>query len=165
MTPDCQFREVQKWSRLVSWPVVVVGWSSVAVFATSQGDSSVQYIALALAIVCIPLTCLLLEWMGPTVEVRDGLLSYSIWPFYRREFDLSEVSSCMAKTFHPPGNDVQWKRAAYRTVPDTHYVELRLRDGRVIDITTLHPERMVEAIRRARALEHHEGRTNRAVTQ
>jgi hypothetical protein len=169
MESECQFREVQKWSRLLSWPLIAVGGVAVATFAQDTVDSDFRWIVQTAAIAMIPVGWLLLEFAGPRLEVTKGRILYSIWPFYRKEIELTEVLSLDAKTFHPPGNYVSWfgrgfVAARTRSVPDTHYVELRLRDGSVIDITTLEPNRLAEAIRKARALGNHEARVNGAVS-
>jgi hypothetical protein len=162
MEAECQFREVQRWSRLVSWPLIALGGVAVATFAQDAADSDYRWIVQTAAIAMIPVGCLLLEVAGPRLEVKDGKILYSIWPFYKKEIDLEEVQSSEAKTFHPSGNYVRWKRY---TVQDTHYTELRLVDGSVVDITTLEPRRLAEAIRKARALENHDAGMNSVVSQ
>jgi hypothetical protein len=157
MEDGCQFRETQPWPRLLTWPLAAAAFL-VPIVLFNEFDNVFGIVLQAMAITCIPLTWLLLEWMGPTVEVRDGTLTYMIWPFYRRQLNLAEVKSCVTKTFHPPGNDVQYHYRGYVAVPDTHYVELSLVGDRVVDITTNHPERLADAIRRAQAVEHHDSR-------
>jgi hypothetical protein len=148
MERQVQFVERQSWPRFTTWPMITVGGIAVAAFAFDELAWPLRAISQTLAIVSIPLLCLLLEWMGPIVEVVQGIVSYEIWPFYRKEIDLSQMKSCTTRTFHPPGNDVTYRTRGYRRVPETHYVELWLTDGRVIDLTTNHPERLAEAIRR-----------------
>ena len=139
-----QFVETQHWPRLITWPVVTAGGLSVAAFAFGEAVWPLREISQVLAVVSIPLGWILLEWMGPTIEVSRGMLRYSIWPFYRKEIDLSQLKSCKSKTFHP-GSTGKY------TIPDRHYIELWLTDGRVIVVTTEHPERLAEAIRRESA--------------
>jgi hypothetical protein len=163
MTSNRQFREVQRWSRLISWPLVALGGIAVATFA-QDSDADSRWIVQTAALSMIPLGWLLLELAGPRLEVKDGKISYSIWPVYRKEIEIAEVTSSTTKTFHPPGNDVSWYGRGGRSrmlysVADTHYVELHLRDGSVVDLTTMHPERLAEAIRRGRLVEEY---TNRA---
>src|SRR5881227_3984930 len=149
MAHECQFREVQRWSRLISWPLVAIGGIAIATFA-QDSDWDSRWIVQTVALASIPLGCLLLELSGPRLEVKDGKISYSIWPFYRKEIDVAEVTSSTIKTFHPPGNYISRYRGLRGTsqtlflVPDTHYVELHLRDGSVVDLTTMYPERLAE---------------------
>jgi hypothetical protein len=162
MEQECQFREVQRWSRLISWPLVAIGGIAIATFA-QDSDLDSRWIVQTVALASIPLGCLLLELSGPRLEVKDGKISYSIWPFYRKEIDVAEVTSSTIKTFHPPGNyGSRYGRLGrigmMYSVPDTHYVELHLRDGSVVDLTTLHPERLAEAIRRGRVVEEYMNR-------
>jgi len=88
MNNKCRFREVQRWPRFIAWPLIIVAWSGVGFFAMSQGDSYLNIFALMLAIIAIPFSFFLLEWMGPTVEVSQERLTFSIWPFYRKDIAL-----------------------------------------------------------------------------
>src|SRR4051812_35467789 len=117
MEDEVKFVERQRWPRLLVWPMVTVGGVGVAAFAFDDVGWPMRAVSQTLAIISIPLLCLLLEWMGPTVEVGQGILSYAIWPFYSKEVDLSQVKSCATRTFYPPGNNVTYRTRGYMRVP------------------------------------------------
>lgn len=87
-------------------------------------------------------------------EVRPGTLAVRLRPFAGREIALDDVESCEPRTYRPIREYLGWgwrigPGGEALTVPGTQGVQLVMRGGKRLLISSRQPQRLAEAIRSA----------------
>ena len=87
-------------------------------------------------------------------EVRPGTLAVRLRPFTKREIPLSDVESCEPRTYRPIRDYLGWgwrvgPAGRALTVPGRRGVQLILRGGERLLISSHQPEKLSDAIRSA----------------
>jgi hypothetical protein len=142
------FREESRLPRLITWPLVLIGAGALS-WAAGSMDNMERKLFLVAVIGAVPWVLLSLEFFLPVIEVRETELRFSFLPFYRRRVSISDIEHWTIMTYPRP---VQFGRGSWMT--RKHCAEFTRKDGSVFTITLAHPERLAEAVERAKASMH-----------
>ena len=138
------FREQSRLPRLLTWPLVLL---CAGVIASSSlqwlhGMPTIVFMSMVIGgTLCV---LFLLELVALVLEVRDTEVRFSFAPFYRRRFNTANIQHWTIRTYHSRGGYVGLWSRSWR--PPRHCVELAMKDGSIVTITSAHPAQFSHAI-------------------
>jgi hypothetical protein len=147
-------RGVPSWLGVVLIASGVAGAVFVLLFSRRHYSDPVFWLAALPGLAALVLSPLAIAMWRLETEVRPGSLAVRLRPFTRREILLSNVESCEARTYRPMRDYLGWgcrvgPAGRALTVPGRHGVQLTLRGGERLLISSAQPEKLADAIRSA----------------
>jgi hypothetical protein len=150
------YYETHHVNRWLSWPLVACGGLATGIAGGSDlGDSARRMYVVGILFVSIGIL-LLLEFVGPVVEIEDGELRFWLFPLFRYEVDLGQIREIRVGKWEAQGNYVPFRSQSTPPgflrrgfVPPTHYVEVSLFDEGKRYFITNHPYRLKWALEQA----------------
>ncbi len=142
------------WLGVTVFAAGIAGAVAILVSSRDQVAEPLFWLAAAPGAAAAVLAALAMARWRLETEVRPGLLRVRLRPLRAREIGLEDLTSCEARTYRPFADYLGWgwrvgPAGHALTVPGTTGVQLALKSGERLLISSARPEELVAAIRRA----------------
>ncbi|HEY7404466.1 MAG TPA: hypothetical protein VIB39_13150 [Candidatus Angelobacter sp.] len=141
------YREESRPPRLLTWPLVFLG-VGVIVATNSRELFQSQPALFALYVFAGGLvTVFLLEFVVVAIEVTGTEVRFSISPFYIRRIMVADILHDEVRTYpiSATATGRSWR-------PPKHCIELTMKSGSMVTLFSAHPEKILDAIGRAKEM-------------
>lgn len=147
-------RGVPKWLGTAFMAVGVTAGVTMLLSARDRLADPVFWLAAVPGVAAVVLAPLSIAMWSLDTQVHPGLLAVRLRPFTKREIPLCDVESCEPRTYNPIRDYLGWgwrigPAGRALTVPGRHGVQLVLRGGERLLISSGQPEELAFAIRTA----------------
>jgi hypothetical protein len=146
------YLEVSRPPRFLTWPLILLSAATIATWGGGELPE-VQHDVFAFFIfVGAFCTMFVLELGALAIEVSETEVRFRVSVLYWRRIPIREIQHWEVRTYLStdyPGT-IYRARLAWR--PPRHCVELTMRDGAIITLTSAHAEHLAHAIEQARGI-------------
>jgi len=147
-------RGVPKWLGSLLVVAGCAGGAAVLLASREHHSDALFWLAALPGVAASILAPLAIAMWSLDTEIHPGTLAVRLRPFTKRQISLSDVESCEPRTYNPIRDYLGWgwrigPAGRALTVPGRHGVQLILRGGERLLISSHQPEKLAEAIRLA----------------
>lgn len=151
-------RGVPRWLGVIVFAAGLAGAAAILVSSSAHLADPVFWLAALPGAGAAALAPLAIAIWSLDTQVHPGRLTVRLRPFRKREISLADVESCEPRTYRPMTDYLGWgwrvgPAGRALTVPGKEGVQLVLRGGERLLISSAQPEKLAATIRSAPKLE------------